>query len=150
MAINPHDFDELITRVEVMTRLMSSDDHTRSQMKDEYYSKLKNNDYMLLKKAIDHILATHTVRTFPLLGEFFAALDAMRHSMATTVEDDEGSCIYCGGAGARIIPCTDELGVAMSYTFAKACTCSKGRMLGRNMRAAGIKYKGKNFKRRSV
>lgn len=145
--ISPQDFDELMTRVEIMTKSMSSNQKTRNTMKDEYYSRLKNNDYMLLKKAVDYVISTHRVRTFPLLGEFFAALDAVRHTMVISTEDD-GDCIYCGGAGARIMPCTDELGKAMGYTFAKSCTCPVGRILGRNMKAAGTKNKSKRFKRR--
>ena len=149
MTISPQDFDELMTRVEIMTKPMSSDDAIRRQMKDEYYSRLKNHDYMLLKKAADYVIASHNIRTFPLLGEFFAGLDAMRHTMAIPVEE-AADCIYCGGVGAKIIKCTDELGKAMGYTVAKSCTCRAGRILERNWRAQDSKYKRKKLKRRTV
>jgi len=117
-------------------------------MKDEYYSKLKNNDYMLLKKAIDHILATHTIRTFPLLGEFFSALEVMRRTMS--VPREEINCPYCrDGAGRIIMKCTDELGKKMGYTTTVYCTCKDGEIAERNDRLQDSRNKRKKLKRRT-
>lgn len=130
--IEPYKFDAMISKVEVMTRPMNADETIRERMKDEYFERLKRVDYFLLTKAVDHLIETHKIRTFPLLAEFLVAINVVRHELP--IVDEEIDCAYCRGTGAVIIDSADELGVTMKYNEAKPCTCAAGMRYSRNWR----------------
>lgn len=101
---------------------------------NKLYSRFKDTNKDIFKKAIDILLDVHPHKRFPLPSEIKNAIkQASEQVDYATPKDLENleACEHCKGTGFLLVDVPSSLG-SRTYTFAKFCTCNKGKLLEKN------------------
>lgn len=124
--IKPKTFSMILGRLFLHFRTEVYSDQDTVGLIETYYDRLKSQDELILERAVDLLIDTHSVKSIPTVAEVLNALSDIKSDMPREQHYWE-ECPKCQSMGMFI----DK-----SDGLAKACSCS----IGQTRRANLIEY----------